>query len=507
MAQDGLPHMPDCGDHIRMQSMIHASRDAMFSTSADGFVTSWNPAAEALLGYREDEMRGKLTTPLTVASVPGLIGDLLRSGDGGVMDNPVDTVFRHRNGEDIPVEISISPVTDDGGDPLGHCWIVRGTERRENLISALRRLQANERRFVRQQAATSAVQQVLMTGSSLEQMLELICARATELFEASVAVIAKRDGDSVRIVGATGVASEMLGMTLPSASSFAEEVLQSAQPRRMPSRTSGSKVEVPSAMPDGPTMGVPVMGEDGSIAVLTFIRDEGREPFAVIDVTVAETFAAQASLAFEIDERRRDRQNVMLLGDRERIARDLHDLVIQEVFATGMQLQSVLGLIDRQDVRVRVSDAVRALDNTIGEIRNAIHSLTSSALEQHPLRAQIANVVKMAETNLDFSPHLQFEGATDIGMTETVARDALAVVREGLSNIARHSRATEVWVKVTRSADLLHIVITDNGVGIVERSRASGLANLEERALLHHGTFEISTPEKGGTRIDWQIPL
>jgi signal transduction histidine kinase len=260
-------------------------------------------------------------------------------------------------------------------------------------------------------------------------------------------------------------------------------------------------------MPDGPIVGVPIAVGGEAAAVLSAVREADAPQYSAADFVAAENLAAQTALAFELERARQDREQIVLVSDRERIARDLHDHVIQQLFATGMTLQSLLPLIERPMAGARVTDAIDSLDETIREIRNTIYNLSKPTPGSQQLRAQILDLLRVAEGSLGFAPSIRFEGPVDVGVPHLVIPDVLAVVREALSNAARHAGAKAVSVHVGIATGDLGVTIIDNGVGAGSIVRSSGLANMEERARLHGGHFELSLPAEGGTRIDWVIPL
>jgi signal transduction histidine kinase len=201
---------------------------------------------------------------------------------------------------------------------------------------------------------------------------------------------------------------------------------------------------------------------------------------------------------------RSERDRLLISADRERIARDLHDLVIQRLFGAGLRLQGALGLIDNQPAVARVSSTIDDLDTTIKEIREAIFALESAP--GTGLRARILEAVADATEALGFKPTLSFHGPREREVALAVQLEATAVLREALSNIARHAHARRVEVHVTVD-DELAVLVVDNGVGVGKPRRMSGIANARARAKLLGGHLEVSVAEGGGTRFDWRVPV
>ncbi|MFD3975351.1 GAF domain-containing protein [Streptomyces cyaneofuscatus] len=256
----------------------------------------------------------------------------------------------------------------------------------------------------------------------------------------------------------------------------------------------------------GPAVAVP-LGAAGA-HVLLLVRAVGEPVFTEADLEPLLAFAGQAALALELAVRRRDAEHVALLEDRDRIARDLHDLAIQRLFATGMTLQSTARLIEHTGAAERVSRAVDDLDETIKIIRSTIFGLR--ARDDGPassLRARASRTVGDAVTSLGFPPRLSMEGLLDTDVPLDVAEHVVAALGELLSNAARHAHATRVEVSLKATADEVRLTVSDNGGGIPAQSRRSGLDNLAERARQCGGALEMSTPDGGGSRLVWRAPL
>jgi signal transduction histidine kinase len=217
--------------------------------------------------------------------------------------------------------------------------------------------------------------------------------------------------------------------------------------------------------------------------------------------------AAQAGIALELADARRDAEQVAVLQDRERIARDLHDLVVQRLYATGMSLQGAMPLIARPEANDRVSRAIDALDETIREIRSAIFGLQLPLDRAQPgLRDRILGVVEEMTELLGFTPSISLAGDLEHGVPAEIATQMLLALREALSNAARHARATRVEVSVEAGQDLA-LVVRDNGTGMTGSARRSGLANLTQRAVQLGGALHLGAVGGGGTELHWQVPL
>jgi signal transduction histidine kinase len=257
----------------------------------------------------------------------------------------------------------------------------------------------------------------------------------------------------------------------------------------------------------GPTVLVP-LGVAGDVrGVLTAGRHKGSLPLSPPAVEMLITFAAQAGLGLELAEHRREAQRFAVFEDRDRIARDLHDLVIQRLFATGMSLQGSSGLIADAQAASRVRQAVDALDETIRDIRSAIFTLQSRpGTGSAGVRGSVMAVVEEMTEALGFPPALRMDERLDVVVPGEVAEHLLAVLREALSNVARHSGASRVDVAATAGPDLV-LTVRDNGCGMGETTRRSGLGNLGERAARIGGELRVGVAEGGGTELEWRVPL
>ncbi|MEV6618703.1 ATP-binding protein [Streptomyces sp. NPDC051051] len=236
----------------------------------------------------------------------------------------------------------------------------------------------------------------------------------------------------------------------------------------------------------------------------------GRPAFADAAVTMIAGFANHAALALEIAEHRRGAEQLLLLGDRDRIARDLHDLAIQRLFASGMSLQSVLTqFADRPQAAERIERVVDDLDETVKVIRSTIYALgLRDADGEAGLRARLVAETGRACAVLGFCPALRMTGLLDTLVPDDIADQLIAVLREALANAARHAQATAVDVAAEAPVTQLRLRVTDDGSGIdPTRTRRSGLANLHARATELGGTLTLTPRRPTGTTLEWTVPL
>ncbi len=242
---------------------------------------------------------------------------------------------------------------------------------------------------------------------------------------------------------------------------------------------------------------------DGGVLLVAY--DEANREYDGEEAELLASLADQAALALDRAAALTDRQELMLVTDRDRIARDLHDLVIQRLFATGLQLQGARRMATSKDVQDRIDSAVRDLDVTISDIRSTIFELQHGS--DVSVRADLQGVVREYVPVLGFTPAVRFHGPVDSAVPTPVAEQLLAVAREALSNVARHSGATASVVEVDVSAAAVTLRITDNGKGLPEDRHESGLRNVRRRASEHGGAVRFLAEEPHGTCIEWTVPL
>lgn len=359
--------------------------------------------------------------------------------------------------------------------------------------------------------ASSELTRTLLSGSEPSEAMALMAARAQEMAQALVAAIAVPAEEPGMLVVAAVSGSgyeELTGLGLPVDGTLAGSVYTSGETRAIGDfRGDPSEAPLVSRLPRGPRLLVP-LGEPGSVrGVLVVGKQRGHSPFSTGVVRLLGAFAGQAAVVLELAEVRREAERFGLIDDRARIARDLHDVVIQRLFATAMSLTGAARLVDGSQAADRIHSAVDDLDETIRQIRSTIFALQArETATGGGLRYRIMEVTDAAGQQLGFTPALRMEGLLDTDVPRELADDVVAVVQEGLSNIVRHARASRVDVSAMVS-DQLMVRVIDNGVGVSSSGRRSGLANLEERATRRGGTCDVRPEPGGGTCLVWSVPL
>ena len=369
------------------------------------------------------------------------------------------------------------------------------------------RLYSVAQRRQRWLAAASEISNLLVGHVRRSEALALIARRAREVAEAALVLVLVRDDEAgvltVEVIdGPEELRQELLGAEVPADHELFREVLQSR--RQVVVDDIAKAAPLPVRLPERPAIIVPLASVESLHGLLVVVGPDGQAD-RDDESTMLGTFAAQAALAFERALAQEEREMFAILEDRERIARDLHDVVIQRLFATGMQLQTVARLSPRPEVQERINSAVDGLDATIRDIRSAIFELRTPMTAA--LRTEIREIVASSAEQLGFRPNLELVGPLDSAVPTEVRSDVLAVLREALSNVVRHAGATAVDVLVQARAGTITLRVADNGRGIPPQVHRSGLKNLAARAERLGGTMEVRDNVPHGTVLEWSVPL
>ncbi|MET0821991.1 MAG: GAF domain-containing protein [Aeromicrobium sp.] len=344
-----------------------------------------------------------------------------------------------------------------------------------------------------------------------DEHLGFLVDRVKELADADLVSIGLVPGpcDDMVIERAAGIGAEgLIGTSSPLETTVAGEAIRSARPVLVPDLRSRDHHGFGDQGELGNAMVVPFVVGDSEAGVLSLARLSGRPAFGAHDLDMAESFASHISVSIDRAAARTVRRRVALLEDRSRIARDLHDHVIQRLFATALSLQAVA--VDLAPAPARgVTDQIREIDASIAQIRQSIFALHSDATTTRVgLRARVLEIVDRGESQDpgEPRPRVTFLGPVDLMAGAALTDDVAAVVTEGLANVLRHARATSIEVLVSAAAGRVTVEVSDDGVGPGTSARHSGLANLRARAEHHHGTFELLARPSGGSQMLWSVP-
>ncbi len=256
--------------------------------------------------------------------------------------------------------------------------------------------------------------------------------------------------------------------------------------------------------PTGPALVLPLRATDTVAGVLVALRPVGAQPFSADQLDMMAAFADQAALAWQLASTQRRMHELDVLTDRDRIARDLHDHVIQRLFAVGLALQGTIPRARSPEVQQRLMDSVDDLQGVIQEIRTAIFDLHGGSSGVTRLRQRLDEAIAQFSTP-DLRTSAQYSGPLSV-IDVALADHAEAVVREAVSNAVRHADATTLTVNVAVGDDLC-IEVIDDGKGIADDVTPSGLTNLRQRAEDAGGSFSVDAIPAGGTKLRWCAPL
>jgi signal transduction histidine kinase len=357
-------------------------------------------------------------------------------------------------------------------------------------------------------AAASAEVTAAMLSSDDTAPLGILLSRVLKLADADLVHLAvKAANGDVTVSLAQGMGAEaLIGQVFSGENTVASRVFEGGQPLLV-NQGAGGDDRLADGRSYGPVMGLPLVSTDAVEGVLMISRFEGSHPFETADLEMAADFAGQGSVALELIKARAAQQRMVLLEDRGRIARDLHDHVIQQLFGTGLELQSVASTVTDASVSARLIQSVGNLDQAISQIRTAIFALSSpTAANRDTIRHRLIDLANELTIGLGKPPSVTFAGPVDLVIVDSLAEDVFAVVRESATNVIKHAHASSCTIRLETTADEVVLTVNDDGRGMSEPARRSGIANLEARALGRGGTCSIDSGPSG-TTVTWTVPI
>jgi signal transduction histidine kinase len=353
--------------------------------------------------------------------------------------------------------------------------------------------------------------QLLDPEADYAETLHEIATSVKRLASADVVTLVTPTGEDpmqLEVIIATGAAErDLIGIRYPTENSIAWRAMRDGQGVRVAFVDQHPDVylHLRPYVPVSQAMALPLRGETGPRGAIVAGRLIPHAPFTASDLDMAGTFAGQAAIALELNDARADQQRLGVLEDRDRIARDLHDHVIQRLFAAGLSLQSIAATVEDDTLHERLSRTVGELDETIRQIRTKIHELQEDSSQS--LRGTVLAVVDQLAPLLPARPDVSLVGPLDSISDEAIIAEVEAVLRESLTNVTKHAHATQVRVRIQAGRQRLHLTVIDNGIGLRDSTRRSGLANLSRRAEQQGGYLEIGDSAEGGLRLRWSIPI
>lgn len=465
--QGGLPHVDaDERSDPLLQAFLALTPDAAVVVDTTGAIRAVNEMASTMFGYATDEMNGhpiEVLLPERLRSVHEQQRSVyLAAPHARPMGVGLDLRGRRKDGSEFPVDISLAPLVGDE---------VPGF-----VVAAVRDITA------------------LRRG-------EQLAARLAAIVRSSDVAIISTDSD--RIIDSWNPAAErLLGYSADAAVGTLFDAL-------VPDEALADLLDTYVQVTDGGRVDLfdtVIQRKDGTRvevgATVSGIRDSRRE------------FVGYSVMLRDLTERHRDQAHLAaaqadreVLADRERIARDLHDFVIQRIFTAGIGLEGIATAVTQPELARRLQTITDELDAAVREIRSSIFTLRRRPGAMGSLRGELLDIAAQTADILGFTPRVSFEGPVDSVVPDRVAEQMLGVLREGLSNIARHAHATSADIAVSADPDRVTLSITDNGRGMEGVTRRSGLLNLSHRAAALGGDLVVGTRPGGGTRLDWSVPL
>ncbi len=324
----------------------------------------------------------------------------------------------------------------------------------------------------------------------------------------AVWVVRGREDGAMEVLAAEGSGAERIrGARYQRAGSVADAAIRKGSGLLITDPDGYHETRIDPGRSRGPDalMVLPLRTEHGMAGALLVARHRFGRPFTPVDLELADGFAAATAVALEVADVRSTEHRLAVFEDRDRVARDLHDHVIQRLFAVGLRLQSLTEAVPDPAAQLRLGDVIGDVDETIRSLRTAISTL------RHPpgagLRETVLSVVDAMTPTLPGRPEVVLAGELDRLTDAALILDVEAVVLEGLSNIGRHARARWATVRIELKASELEVLIRDDGCGIPPGRRRSGLDNLRRRARQHGGRLMVTCPKHGGTNLSWTIPV
>lgn len=360
--------------------------------------------------------------------------------------------------------------------------------------------------------ATRQIATQLLAGGAPVDVLQLVADRARALTDSDSALLAVPDDPDLNPedvdvlvvrVSNGALSAAVVGTKIPLKGSSSGEAYRTRRPFVVDKLAFDPGFERPEQL--GPAMVLPLRAQDSVAGVLVVLRAEGREQFGPEQLSFMTAYADQAAVALQLANTQRRMRELDVVADRDRIARDLHDHVIQRLFAVGLSLQSTHQRAKSAEVQRRLSDSIDDLQEIVQDIRTAIFDLHSGDEGPSRLRRRLHDVIAQTTADTGLRVTIRMFGPLSV-IEPSLADHAEAVLREALSNVVRHASATTVTISVSVLDDLT-IEVTDNGIGIPADAHRSGLNNLASRAIDSNGSITVERGASGGTTLLWSAPL
>jgi signal transduction histidine kinase len=401
-----------------------------------------------------------------------------------------------KTGEDFTVddESVVNALASAAGAAIDNSRLFGAVQRRQKWLEAIREVTTD-----------------LLGGSDTGVALGAIARHALELSGADYTLIALADPDAttsevteLKVVVSVGMGADTItGRTIPILGTTTGAVFADRTPRNVDKLSYDLADGLGVAF--GPALALP-LGVGALVSgVLLTVRTPGSPAFDEHELLVVASFADQAALALQHAEVQSARRELEVLADRDRIARDLHDHVIQRLFGVGLAMQSTHRREKNPSIATRLADHIDQLHQVIQDIRTAIFDLQADPDQSPKLRSDLHGAISELTADAPLRTTVRMSGPLDT-VPADLAQHAEAVVREAVSNAVRHAKATELTITVSVDDNLV-IDVTDNGSGMPAVVARSGLHNLDQRATEARGSCAVNPADGGGTRLVWTAPM
>ncbi len=457
-----------------------------------------NPAVTTLFGYDPGSLVGEpievLVPRARRAAQASQLECCFEAPRARPTDAGLELTGRHLDGRELALEVRLAP------------FEVRGAR----YAAAFVRDAHEHERGVERLNAINEITQRLLGGTRPRDILTLVASWARRLSSAdAVWIVTPASSGELQIVAVDGAGTEpLLGSVLSATTSHAAEVMHTGNPEVIDDLSAAA--DVPAAtitLGLGPGLYVPLIANERRLGLLVLGRVRSARAFEPVEVAFAEVFASATAAAIELSEVRSELERHGIVAEDERIARDLHDTVIQQLFAIGLAMQSAQRMASGV-LRERIEAAITDLDAVIGDIRTTIFALPRRSASATGVRDQMLRLADEYREELGFTPRTAFHGPVDTVVPTRVSDHLLQVLSEALSNVARHAAASCVEVVVVVRDGWLALSVLDDGVGIAGGPSAGlGLHNMLTRAENLDGTCALTRRDPTGTVLEWRVPI
>src|SRR5690242_18906782 len=353
----------------------------------------------------------------------------------------------------------------------------------------------------------------LLAGDTGSSLLESIAEHARELASADAATVTTRSGVAGELVvaAASGArAGELRGQSIPLEGSISGAVMRTAESLSFDDVLQDPRGYKPilNLGGHGPAFFVPLRVPGGVAGTLMVANLKGGKRFSAQTRRLVESLADAASVALDYDRAQSDLRRLGLLEERERIAKELHDGIIQSLFAVGMGLQGTALMSGNLEVSGRIEHAVEELDHVIRDLRNYIFGLRPGILADRHLDQALRNLGEEMQAGLPQAIEVEVDAAVAASLSGRSA-DIVQLTREALSNVARHAQARRAYVRLERQGSEAVLTVQDDGVGFKPDggSAGNGLRNMRERAARLGGSLNVTSAAGKGTTLRVAFPV